>query len=60
MATKRRTDYPVDEDALKRMMAGDVTALEKKLLRKRKGKCRACQRLRQKNRRRKTLFRNSN
>jgi hypothetical protein len=30
MATKRRTDYPVDEDALKRMMAGDVTALEKK------------------------------
>ena len=30
MATKRRTDYPVDEDALKRMMAGDVTALGKK------------------------------
>ena len=30
MPTKRRTDYPVDEDALKRMMAGDVTALEKK------------------------------
>ena len=28
MATKRRTDYRVDEDALKRMMAGDVTALE--------------------------------
>ena len=28
MATKRRTDYQVDEDALKRMMAGDVTALE--------------------------------
>ena len=29
MATKRRTDYQVDEEALKRMMAGDVTALEK-------------------------------
>ena len=29
MATKRRTDYQVDEEALKRMMAGDVTALDK-------------------------------
>lgn len=29
MATKRRTDYQVDEEALKRMMAGDVTALER-------------------------------
>ena len=29
MTTKRRTDYQVDEEALKRMMAGDVTALEK-------------------------------
>ena len=29
MATKRRTDYQVDEEALKRMMAGDVTALAK-------------------------------
>ena len=28
MTTKRRMDYRVDEDALKRMMAGDVTALE--------------------------------
>ena len=27
MATKRRTDYQVDEEALKRMMAGDVTAI---------------------------------
>lgn len=26
MTTKRRTDYQVDEEALKRMMAGDVTA----------------------------------
>lgn len=34
MATKRRTDYQVDEEALKRMMAGDVTALEKRFLRK--------------------------
>ena len=32
MATKRRTDYRVDEDALKRMMAGDVTALEETAL----------------------------
>ena len=29
MTTKRRTDYQVDEEALKRMMAGDVTALER-------------------------------
>ena len=29
MATKRRTDYQVDEEALKRMMAVDVTALDK-------------------------------
>lgn len=29
MATKRRTDYQVDEEALKRMMAGDVTAFGK-------------------------------
>ena len=29
MATKRRTDYQVNEEALKRMMAGDVTALDK-------------------------------
>ena len=28
MTTKRRMDYRVDEDDLKRMMAGDVTALE--------------------------------
>ena len=27
MTTKRRMDYRVDEDALKRMMAGDVTAV---------------------------------
>mgnify|MGYP000824451993 CR=1 FL=1 len=29
MATQRRMDYQVDEEALKRMMAGDVTALER-------------------------------
>ena len=29
MTTKRRTDYQVDEEALKRMMAGYVTALER-------------------------------
>ena len=29
MTIKRRTDYQVDEEALKRMMAGDVTALER-------------------------------
>ena len=32
MTTKRRTDYQVDEEALKRMMAGDVTALERTCL----------------------------
>ena len=32
MTTKRRTDYQVDEEALKRMMAGDVTALGKTVL----------------------------
>lgn len=29
MASKKRTVYDVDEDALKRVMAGDTTALEK-------------------------------
>lgn len=29
MAGKKRTDYAVDEDALKRMVAGDITALER-------------------------------
>ena len=29
MATKRRTDYQVDEEALKRMMAGDVSSHHK-------------------------------
>ena len=29
MAGKKRPDYAVDEDALKRMVAGDITALEK-------------------------------
>lgn len=27
MATKRRTDYQVDEEALKRMMAGDGNSI---------------------------------
>ena len=38
MTTKRRTDYQVDEEALKRMMAGDVTALKERFLRKRSRK----------------------
>ncbi len=29
MAGKKRPDYAVDEDALKRMVAGDITALER-------------------------------
>lgn len=56
MATKRRTDYQVDEEALKRMMAGDVTALEKRFLRKGNRKQKVRLGLLRRNRRRKAAF----
>ena len=56
MATKRRTDYQVDEEALKRMMAGDVTALEKTVSPEGESETKVRLGLLRRNRRRKAAF----